>query len=272
MTYGRPAQPSAYNQNPPVSWHDPAPAAPPAAPPEDTGRELAERARDAKVRRHAISRLRYMSVMHATHAWDRRYRDPIAPYGLAILYAQNDPAGDQLKLTAATKLWLAGDETRELPRLLFNLTQVVGQDATARPGYDVSRNLANRIDKDMAPDAWFVGLGVSSLDTHTGSWADARDSAQSYSEIPAVIRITLIDGTIILCDRRGMNEFNSFIVHSNRPLSVTGPLDCPYPYSAVSTKDLHDDPAHGPVLRWMEELSALIWRLEAARTTSGGQP
>jgi len=254
-------------QHPPAHGHQAPPASSFA---DDPVREVAERARDVRVRQHALSRMRYMSVMHATHAWDRRYRDPIAPYGLAVLYAHNEP-GNQLRLTAATKLWLAGEETQDLARLLFNMVNIVGQDAASKPGYDVSRDLANRVDKERAPDAWFVGLGVSSLDTHTGTWAEARDRATAYTEIPGVVRIVLVDGTIIVCDRRGMNEFNSLVVHSTRPLAITGPLDSPYPYSAVSTKDLHDDPAHGPILRWMEELSALIWRLEASRSSEGGR-
>jgi len=265
MNPGRQHQTSAYSQPQP-------PTAQAAQPADDPLRQMAERARDVKVRQQAVSRLRYMSVMHATHAWDHRYRDPIAPYGLAILYAHNDSIGDQLRLTAATKLWLAGDETTDLPRLLFNLVHIVGQDAAANPGYDVSRDLANRVDKEKPADAWFVGLGVTSLDTHTGTWAEAKERSAGYTDVPAVVRITLIDGTMIVCDRRGMNEFNALVVHSTRPLAVTGPMDSPYPYSAVSTKDLQEDPAHGPILRWMDELSALIWRLEAARSGQGGRP
>jgi hypothetical protein len=260
MVYGGYQPASAYGQ--------PGPTPEQAA--DEAVRQMAERARDVRVRQQAVGRMRYMSVMHATHAWDRRYRDPIAPYGLAILYAHNDPAANQLKLTAATKLWLDGDETEDLPRLLFNLVHIVGQDAAGKPGYDVSRDLANRIDKDREEDSWYVGLGVSSLDTHTGTWTDARDRASSYTDIPAVIRIVLVDGTIVVCDRRGMNEFNNLVVHSSRPLAITGPMDSPYPYSAVSVDDLYGDPTHGPILRWMEELSALIWRLEAARTARGG--
>src|SRR5947207_7538615 len=77
----------------------------------------AERSRDLRrevhLRQLAVQRLRYMSVRHAMHAWEQRYSDPIAPYGLAFLYAQPDHG--RLTLKAATKLWLAGPEAADLP-------------------------------------------------------------------------------------------------------------------------------------------------------------
>jgi hypothetical protein len=239
----------------------------------DAARQAAERARDVQLRQAAVERMRAMSWRHALHAWDQRYRDPIAPYGLAFLYADeprprhdHGDTGGSLRLTAATKLWLAGPETADLPRLLFDLLQTVAADA-AKPGYDVTRDLANRRDDEMQRDAFYIGLGVSSLDTHTGSWEHARDRAVGVADVPGVIRIVLIDGTIIICDRRGASEFNRFTVHSSHALSLAGPLDSPYPYSAVDPSDIREDTAHGQVLRWMEELSALLWRLDTARDT-----
>jgi hypothetical protein len=267
VTYGHQYPHTAYDQQAQTSASSG--QDPPAQPVGDPIREMADRARAVKMRQQAVARLKFMTLRHAQYAWERRYSDPIAPYGLAILYVQNDPIG-QPQVTAATKLWLAGPEAADLPRLLFDLIQVVGKDASRR-GYDVSRDLANRVDDKRTEDAQYIGLGVSSLDTHTGTWSDARDSADYDTDIPATMRIVLLDKTIIVCDRRGLKEFNTLTVHSTAALSISGPLDSPYAYSFATPEDLGKDPLHGQVLRFMEELSHLIWRTEAARLSHGGQ-
>src|SRR6266542_5528744 len=85
-----------------------------AAAPDPPGDDVR---RSVRLRQQAVARLRAMNCMHAMHAWDRRYRDPLAAYGLAFLYAQPDRRGG-VALHAATKLWLAGAEVFDLPRLL----------------------------------------------------------------------------------------------------------------------------------------------------------
>ena len=71
----------------------------------------------ADLRRQAIQRMRYMSVRHAMHAWEHRYRDPLAPYGVAFLYAHPAARDGWWTLSAATRLWLAEPDTSDLPRL-----------------------------------------------------------------------------------------------------------------------------------------------------------
>ncbi len=217
------------------------------------------------MRQLAVQRLRYMSVRHAMHAWEQRYSDPIAPYGLAFLYAQPDPG--RLTLKAATKLWLAGPETADLPRLLFNLNHAVTQQAGAPDldaDFDVRRDLANRVDEQMDEDAWYVGLGVSSLDTYSGTWQQACTTLDSDGDVPAQIHIVLTDSTMIVCDRRGLADFNTLTVHATHALSLSL-IDAPYPWSTVTAWQLRDDPAHAPVLRWMEELNLSLWRADNAR-------
>jgi hypothetical protein len=213
--------------------------------------------------------MRYMSVQHAMHAWEHRYSDPIAPYGLAFLYAQPAPRQGWQTLTAATKLWLAGPEASDLPRLLFDLNNAVAQQLS-NPDFDLRRDLANRVDEKMADDAWYVGLAVSSLDTYSGTWEQACARVDRYVDLPALIRLTLTDSTMIVCDRRGLSEFNAMTVHSTHALSPSA-IDSPYPWSGATAQDLRTDDAHAPVFRWMEELNLSLWRVDNARLVAARQ-
>lgn len=226
----------------------------------------ADLARDADLRLQAVQRLRFMSIQHAMHAWDHRYDDPIAPHGVAFLFAQPAQQPDWHSLHAATRLWLAGPEARDLPRLLYQFASAV-TERTGDPGFDLRSELANRTDPEMADDAWYVGLGVTSLDTRTGTWEKACRRAGSHMEIPSVIRITLIDSTVVVGDRRGSNEFNAMSVKATQPLSVGG-LDSPIPWSGVDPAVVRSDPEHASVLPWMEELNTVLWQADNTRLLS----
>jgi hypothetical protein len=219
--------------------------------------------READLRQQALGRMRYMNIQHAMHAWDHRYRDPISPYGLAFLFAQPGPSGSWQTLGAATKLWLAGPESADLPRLLFDLNNAVMREA-GNPDFDVRRDLANRIDDPMADDAWYIGLGLSSLDTRTGRWEQVCGAVDGHAHVPGLIRIVMIDSTMIVCDRRGLGEFNALTIRSTHSLS-TSLLDTPHPWVGASAAELRGDPLHAPVLRWMEELNLTLWRADNAR-------
>jgi hypothetical protein len=225
--------------------------------------------REANLRQQALMRLRYMNIQHAMHAWEHRYRDPIAAYALAFLYAQPDTRPDRLTLRAATKLWLAGPEAADLPRLLFQLNHAVAQQASD-PDFDLRRDLANRVDEDMSQDAWYVGLGVSSLDTYTGTWEQACATVDSYENVPGQIRIVMTDSTTIVCDRRGLSQFSTLTVHATQAMARSL-MDAPYPWSAVTVQQLHADPFHSPVLRWMDELNVSLWRADNARLVARQQ-
>jgi hypothetical protein len=219
--------------------------------------------READLRQQAVERMRYMNIQHAMHAWDHRYRDPIAPYGLAFLFAQPAPQRSWQTLSAATKLWLQGPESQDLPRLLFDLNNVVMREVN-NPDFDVRRDMANRIDEKMQDDAWYIGLGLSSLDTHSGTWEQACTTVESHSDLPGLVRIVMIDSTMIVCDRRGLSDFNALSMRSTHSLT-TSLLDSPYPWAGITAHELRGDPLHAPVLRWMEELNLNLWRADNAR-------
>lgn len=218
--------------------------------------------REVDLRLQSVTRMRSMNLRHTMHAWQRRYNDPIAPYGLAFLYVQPGPQQWHV-LSAATKLWLQGPEASDLPRLLFDLNELVTQESS-NPDFDIRRDLANRSDDTMAPEAGFVGLGVSSLDTHTGSWAQVCSTVSRDGDIPGTIRVVLIDGTIVICERRGLLEFNALSLRATQPMGAST-MDSLYPWKSVAAEDLQSDPEHGAVVKWMQELSLNLWRLDNQR-------
>jgi hypothetical protein len=246
-----------------------------AQPPVPSGHLIGEEAdpadhlrKEVDIRLQAVTRLRHMNLQHATHAWNRRHDDPIAPYGLAFLYVQPGEPPFYV-LSAATKLWLKGPETQDLPRLLFDLNHLVTQNFSD-PDFDPRRDLANRSDPGMNDDAWYVGLGLSSLDTRTGTWEQASRSVSRAGDLPGTVRIVMIDGTIITCDRRGLSEFNALKMKATHPL-VAYRLETLYPWSYAFPDELRGDPEHAEVLHWLEELSLNLWRLDNARLVRLGR-
>ncbi|GHJ48793.1 hypothetical protein Cs7R123_61350 [Catellatospora sp. TT07R-123] len=211
----------------------------------------------ADLRHQAAQRLRKMNVLHARHAWEKRRSDPLSPYALAFLYKQVDPfRRDRQLLTASTKIWLAGPEVSNLPRLLFELNQTI---AAQRPPYDVRFALANRRDDTMTDKAVYAGLGVSSLDTHTGTWEQVRSQVSRDSDVPGSIRVVMTDGSVMVGERRGLAEFNTFQVHSTHSLEVA-PGHHLMQWSPVGLDNLISDEYHGQIVRWMNELSTtLAW-------------
>jgi hypothetical protein len=249
----------------------------------------------ADVRRSAIDRMMQMNALHASNAWELRRRDPIAAHGLALLFAQRDDRtgrAGRYQLTAATKLWLAGEAEMDLAERLFRYHHSISS-LVSQPGSDV-RRLTNRRDADMDEDAVYVGLGVSSLDTCTGAWSEVVESASitklamraqvqsavkpspkrgdgglrarvsSDHDVPGTIRILLTDGTAIVAERRGMHEFNHRVIHSTGTLNYT-PYETPYPWSQSTRELLDADASHGEVLRWMGALNDLFWQTDEGR-------
>ena len=271
-------------QTPPTGHpvHDP-------AQPADPDLREAQRAVAADVRRAAIHRLMVMNTKHLHNAWVQRRSDPLAPHGLAFLFVQ--PARQVRGITyytvsAATKLWLADEDTDVAMRLFRYYHKV--KDLLAGPDTDV-RDLADRRDPAMAEDASYVGLGLSSLDTSTGAWHDvlARGRVVAYDtpasalgprrsrvplgapvsgefDIPGSIRIVLADGATIVAERRGIPEYDQRIIHSTHSLNFDR-LRGPYPWQNCTADELAADPAHGEILRWMGALNDLLFQVDQRR-------
>lgn len=287
---------AAPHSDPFLHRHDTAAEQPPTRVQAAPGSDPAER-RTADLRRRAIDRLVAMNINQAQAAWERRRRDPLEPHGIALLYVRPDPRAipHGWRLCAATKLWLHDGHGWDVHHRLYRFYCDLAE-ATPLPGGDV-RALSDRCDEDMADDAIYIGVAVSSLDTSTGAWRDVVATAsvsttdtrplrlwgrtdtiatsrpappprpmrvEDHRDIPGAIRIVLTDGTIIIGERRGRPDFDHKILHSTHTLDF-GPYDSPYPWGWVSREQLDDDPDHGEVLRWLSALNELCWQTDTAR-------
>ncbi|MCM4082226.1 hypothetical protein [Paractinoplanes hotanensis] len=214
------------------------------------------------------------NARHAELAWQRRRRDPIAGYALALLFAvpTGRPArsrdtmmlnGDDwvggVEVAAASRVWLAGPESADLPDMLYRLEcQVTDQRDT--DGWVLREQLTTSLDDTLSEDAFWVGVGVSSLDTATGTWAQTGDQALSHAHVPGTIRLLLNVGAtpipdlaLLVGERRGIGEYNARTIHSSHRMSSFD-INAPYPYALVGVEQLLANPWHETVLRRMHGL------------------
>lgn len=233
------------------------------------------------LRWQVFHRLRQLSVNHAGQAWQRRYRAPLAPYALGYVFTQPaaDVAGGAARVTvvrAATRLWKAGPESRHPISLLRVLTeQALGRDP--RLGWDLREEIANRCDDGMADDAVYAGLGLSSLDTHTGTWAQVCQTAGSELDIPGLIvylstqpadpaAADLGEHQVFVADRRSATDLNATTIHSHGGLD-TFQGSAPYPVAEVSLHTLYHESGHGPLLQAMRNLDLVLHAADQQRRT-----
>ncbi|HYN92792.1 MAG TPA: hypothetical protein VES42_02960 [Pilimelia sp.] len=227
-----PAQPPAppYADRP--AWTEPAygppqqqPAAPPPAghwPPLEAAapdHPLLLPVAAPDLRFQVANRLREMNWAHAKLAWERRRKDAISPHALAFFYAEpavGEPPRHTLR--TATRLFLAGPEATELPGLLFELDRVAQRFQEAGD-FDPRLRMSNRAD-EMSPQARYIGVGVSSLDSPRGQWAASCQRAASALHIPGRAFALLDDGAAIQLDRAGLAEFNRCRLLSTHAIDV----------------------------------------------------
>jgi hypothetical protein len=231
-----------------------------------------------------------MNLLHARNAWEQRRHDPIAAHVLAWLFAQPDGrpiyAGAS-RLCAAWRLWVDGEDARDLPDRLFRYLHALVKELPPS-GVDL-RSLATSRDEQMREDAVYVGRGISSLDTPTGTWQQLLDSGilhtlptpaairakvpasvpvGSDTDVPGTVRILLADSTVIVAERRGMAEYDQQVTAATATLDWPG-YDGGYPWTRVSRWALDANEDHGPVLEHMAPLHDLFTQLDQARLVGG---
>jgi hypothetical protein len=208
----------------------------------------------ADLRSQIVRRVRFMNFRHTEHAWERRYRDPIGPHALAFLYsepARGKPA--RYTLRTATRLFLAGPEVDDLPRLLDDMAKVVGRQPAG--AFD-PRVFADRTE-EMSPGSFYVGLAVSSLDTPAGPWSHVRQQVAGSIDVPGRCYALLTDDTMVLMDRGGESKFGHFEVRATDSLDeIPGDSMQRWIYDR-SLRDL-DDPATRHIWRGIIGLHSTI--------------
>jgi hypothetical protein len=200
---------------------DPARAAtPPGAASPDPDRR--EQARMVAVRNAVLLRMREMNSRHGMHAFDLRTGpNALGPHALAFLYrdtAYEPGRSPHDAVRAATRLFRDSDDVRDLRELLRTLANIAHQ-YVQRGGFDPRTVMAHRSDP-MSAHAQYIGVGVSSLDTMAGEWADVQMNASSALEVPGRSWVHLIDGTRLILDRGGPFGVVG-VTYSSQALEVT---------------------------------------------------
>lgn len=238
-------------------WSAPEPAQPEPPPMIQPVREHVTRSHDpaaAELRSQVVRRIRFMNFRHTEHAWERRYRDPIGPHALAFLYsepARGKPA--RYTLRTATRLFLAGPEVDDLPRLLHDMADVVSRQG---PGNHDPRLLADRTE-EMTPGSFYIGLAVSSLDTPAGPWSHLKQRLAGSIDVPGRCYALLTDDTMVLLDRGGESQFGHFEVRATDSLDEI-PGDSMQRWTYDRSLREMSDPATSDIWRGMLELHNTI--------------
>lgn len=252
----------------------PRPAPAPTAgwqPPADPYRARAMADAETLVRQNLewalFERAHALNARHASAAWGRRFNRPLAPYALAALFRERTADGSAMVVTAATRLWLAGPEPSDPVDLLTALVELA-QARDPRQPWDVRTAIANR--HDVPDRAVYTGLAFSSLDTHTGTFAQACEDARSELQIPGTILYLAGDPSMpggqraLVADRRGSDGHNALTISSHEALSTPVILSR-WPYTRVALSLLYERSGYGHVLRVMTELDREIHAADERR-------
>lgn len=252
-------------QPPPQRWTGPAssrsPEPPHIAPPVDpstpsAGGEPDEPGPQDRVwvdlRLQVASRLRGINAKHCHEAFDRiGKRNALGPHGVVLFYTTPDqymPHG--YRLLIATRLFLAGPESDDLPRVLHELARTAAGNvarATAQGRRWDPRgpegSMVNGGDLDMPRDASYVGVGVTTLDSDEGPWHMRANSVRqqplstprpkSVFDLSGQGLALLIDGTALRMVRDPHRRIGDDGITCNRSLDAS--RRWPYnPYSDLT--------------------------------------
>ncbi|HEY0699732.1 MAG TPA: hypothetical protein VGD43_18195 [Micromonospora sp.] len=207
-----------------------------------------------ELRNLTVDRMRQMNAMHGMHAYERRRgRDAIGPHGLAFLYRDTDHTGDQPRpvVRAATRLFLDGEDVRRIYHLLDEMVGIARDYLTKGP-FDPRRTMANRQDQ-MTERAEYLGIGISTLDSREGPWAEVLRRAGSPLEVPGVSYALLLDGTRLVVDRGGGTSHGTARVYSTH--SLTDPAN---PVRVWTWLRDPDGEGLGHMWRWLGALHHLV--------------
>ena len=178
----------------------------------------------ASVRNQVVVRLVRMNLRHAAHAWEHRRDRPVAPHAVCFLYVDRRPAeaqGEFLEVVAATRMFNDDPTVQDLPRLLHRLTVLARDRYAGTPGgFDPAVQMTGHHDQSSGA-ATYIGLGVSTLDTPAGGWAQMQQAATGPEDIAGRCLALLTDHTAMVLDRGASRDaFGAVSVHSTTDLNV----------------------------------------------------
>ncbi|MGS2619358.1 hypothetical protein ACVCAH_33275 [Micromonospora sp. LZ34] len=192
------------------------------------------------LRLQVASRLRRVNSKHCHEAFDRLgKRNALGPHGVVLFYAAPVPSMPYgYRVLIATRLFLAGPESDDLPSLLHKLASTakgnIARAAKSGRRWDPrgpDGTMVNGGDPDIPRDAKYVGVGVTTLDTDAGSWHSVatilrkqpRHLARRLSmfDLSGQGIVVLSDGTTLRMVRDPHRRFGQDEFTSNKSLDVT---------------------------------------------------
>jgi hypothetical protein len=242
---------------------------------------------DQRLEWEVFHRLWRLNCNHVGAAWRGRYKMPIAAYALALLFVQDDPRRGPT-VTAATRTWLAGPEAEHRIPLLAKFTEVTLGHSQQPDHRDISRpagrrrqrdvevwdlrdELADRCDEQMDPDAVYIGLGFSTLNTTAGgSFAEVCRTATTELDIPGAFCYVSNpsggpdDHRVLTAERRAARDHGTVTICSHEAFT-TAQLVSPYPYAPVSIEVLYQQSPHTLVLNRMWHLDQALRHADSTR-------
>jgi len=190
--YGPPPPPP-----PPPGNYDDNGGPPPTERPVDQQERVA-----AEIRNLVVDRLSQMNAQHALNAWEHRRKTPIGPHALAFFYLEVIEPGNPPRYATpiAARLFLDGEDVSFLPELLYKMVGIGRRRLAQGDDFDPLVTMARKQD-EMSTRTQYIGVGVSSLETPTRSWAEIQDSAFGPLDIPGRGLAVLTDGTRLVLER-----------------------------------------------------------------------
>ena len=220
------------------------------------------------LRNQVIDRMLTMSRNHAAHAWTNRRSQPVCPHAIAFLYADAMPMGSAgmahddgvrfATVVAATRMVNDSDDVQDLTRLLYRLTNLArGRYLPTAGGFDPAVQMATHRDRSSG-HAYYIGLGVSTLDTPKSMWAAVQRTGSDVEDVAGRCFVLLADDTALLIDRGAPRLGRHDVgVHATRDLNYAGGVP---PRAWTEYLDVTGMPAHIDVWNVMDDLHQLTLR------------
>jgi hypothetical protein len=113
--------------------------------------------------------------------------------------------------------------------------------------------------EDMTPQARYVGIGISSLDTPAGTWHQIQHSAKDERDVPGRCYAWLVDGSMLLVDRKVQDRHPDVTVWSTEPLAnISGQMQYRSYYGRHIGEPERLDPYTRDTLYWLSQLHEAI--------------
>jgi hypothetical protein len=168
----------------------------------------------ALTRAETVSRLTLLNVRHAMTAWDVRRDQPIAPWALAVLFAEPTP-GRVPDIKAAARLVNEDPDIPSAAHLVQRLrTLIADRYVPPRQPFDVS-SIASYIDSVQTP-APYLGVALSVLGNPAQPWEELRRG--DSNDIPGHCYTVLADGSFLLVDRAPRRDLSRVTVYATVPV------------------------------------------------------